>query len=48
MRDGMNLFLREVDVTFRRDPHTGRARANKPESTLDREQKEKGEYFYLE
>jgi ATP-binding cassette subfamily E protein 1 len=30
MRDGMNLFLRDVSVTFRRDPHTGRARANKP------------------
>jgi ATP-binding cassette subfamily E protein 1 len=48
MREGMNLFLREVGVTFRRDPQTGRARANKPESSLDREQKEKGEYFYLE
>ncbi len=47
MRGGMNLFLREVGVTFRRDPHTGRARANKPGSSLDREQKEKGEYFYL-
>jgi len=48
MRDGMNLFLREVNVTFRRDPYTGRARANKPESSLDVEQREKGEYFYLE
>ena len=41
-------FLREVNVTFRRDPYTGRARANKPESSLDVEQREKGEYFYLE
>ena len=47
MREGMNLFLHEVGVTFRRDPQTGRPRANKPESGLDREQKEKGEYFYL-
>jgi len=47
MRDGMNLFLQNVGVTFRRDPRTGRARANKPESALDREQKAKGEYFYL-
>jgi len=47
MREGMNQFLREVGVTFRRDPQTGRPRTNKPESGLDREQKEKGEYFYL-
>lgn len=47
MREGMNRFLREVGVTFRRDPQTGRPRANKPESGLDREQKERGEYFYL-
>ncbi len=47
MREGMNRFLHEVGVTFRRDPQTGRPRANKPESSLDREQKERGEYFYL-
>jgi len=47
MREGMNMFLREVGVTFRRDPQTGRPRANKPESRMDREQKERGEYFYL-
>ncbi len=47
MREGMNLFLREVGVTFRRDPQTGRPRANKPGSGLDREQRERGEYFYL-
>jgi ATP-binding cassette subfamily E protein 1 len=46
MRDGMNLFLREVGVTFRRDPQTGRPRANKPGSVLDREQRARGEYFY--
>jgi len=47
MRDGINLFLSRVGVTFRRDPQTGRPRANKPGSALDCEQKEKGEYFYL-
>lgn len=46
MHKGMNLFLREVGVTFRRDPQTGRPRANKPGSSLDREQKERGEYYY--
>lgn len=47
MREGMNLFLKDVGVTFRRDPQTGRPRANKPRSSLDREQIAKGEYFYL-
>lgn len=47
MREGMNLFLKEVGVTFRRDPQTGRPRANKPNSALDREQRARGEYFYL-
>ena len=48
MRAGMNLFLREVGITFRRDPQTGRPRANKPGSKLDREQKELGKYFYAD
>lgn len=46
MREGMNSFLREVGVTFRRDPRTGRPRVNKPDSRMDREQKERGEYYY--
>lgn len=40
-----NTFLSKVKVTFRRDPQTGRPRANKSDSKLDREQKEKGKYF---
>jgi len=43
----MNRFLKNVDVTFRRDPQTGRARANKPDSQKDQEQKAKGEYYYM-
>ncbi|WP_400203574.1 ribosome biogenesis/translation initiation ATPase RLI [Candidatus Methanomassiliicoccus intestinalis] len=46
MRDGMNKFLAKVDVTFRRDNDTDRPRINKPGSRLDREQKERGEYYY--
>ncbi len=46
MRQGMNMFLRSVDVTFRRDNDTNRPRINKPGSRLDKEQKEKGEYYY--
>jgi ATP-binding cassette subfamily E protein 1 len=45
MRTGMNRFLRELGVTFRRD-QSGRPRINKPESFLDRQQKVLGEYYY--
>jgi ATP-binding cassette subfamily E protein 1 len=46
MREGMNEFLANLDITFRRDERTGRPRINKPESQLDREQKNAGEYYY--
>lgn len=45
MRVGMNRFLKELEVTFRRD-QSGRPRINKPDSFLDREQKASGEYYY--
>ncbi len=46
-RDGANKFLKEMQITFRRDPETGRPRANKEGSQRDILQKEKGEYYYL-
>jgi len=46
MRAGMNEFLANLDVTFRRDERTSRPRINKPGSQLDREQKREGEYYY--
>ncbi|WP_129114460.1 ribosome biogenesis/translation initiation ATPase RLI [Halegenticoccus tardaugens] len=46
MRDGMNDFLADLDITFRRDERTGRPRINKPGSRLDRQQKKQGEYYY--
>jgi len=46
MHEGMNLFLKEMNITFRRDPSTGRPRANKISSQKDKEQKKKGEYYY--
>ena len=46
LKEGMNRFLRGQDITFRREPETGRPRANKHDSQLDHEQKEKGEYYY--
>jgi ATP-binding cassette subfamily E protein 1 len=45
MHEGMNRFLRELGVTFRRDK-SGRPRINKPGSFLDRDQKSSGEYYY--
>jgi len=46
MREGMNEFLSNLDITFRRDERTSRPRINKPDSQLDREQKSAGEYYY--
>jgi ATP-binding cassette subfamily E protein 1 len=47
LRKGMNLFLKEMHVTFRRDPATKRPRVNKEDSKLDKFQKEAGEYYYV-
>ena len=46
MRDGMNRFLRNIGITFRRDEETKRPRVNKLGSQLDRTQKAEGEYYY--
>ncbi|HLB69699.1 MAG: ribosome biogenesis/translation initiation ATPase RLI [Candidatus Methanoperedens sp.] len=46
MRDGMNRFLRNIGITFRRDEETKRPRVNKLDSQLDRTQKAEGEYYY--
>jgi len=43
----MNRFLKNLDITFRRDAQTGRPRANKPGSVKDQEQKRQGKYYYL-
>ena len=46
LEDGMNAFLEQMGVTFRRDADTKRPRVNKPGSRLDREQKDTGRYYY--
>ncbi|SNR35849.1 ribosome biogenesis/translation initiation ATPase RLI [Halorubrum vacuolatum] len=46
MRAGMNDFLADLDITFRRDERTGRPRINKPGSQKDAQQKREGEYYY--
>jgi ATP-binding cassette subfamily E protein 1 len=45
--EGMNIFLKEVGLTYRRDVNSGRPRVNKPGSKLDREQKERGVHYYV-
>lgn len=45
---GCNKFLKNLDVTFRRDPNSFRPRINKFHSQLDQEQKLSGNYFFLE
>jgi len=46
LRKGMNGFLKEMNVTFRRDPVTRRPRVNKEDSKMDTFQKDLGEYYY--
>jgi ATP-binding cassette subfamily E protein 1 len=45
--EGVNQFLKNLDITYRRDPGTGRPRANKPGSQKDVEQKASGQYYYM-
>ena len=47
LRIGMNAFLRQMGVTFRRDPQSGRPRVNKEGSRLDQQQKASGDYYYI-
>ncbi len=46
LKKAMNLFLKDLGITFRRDPQSGRPRVNKEGSYLDRMQKAKGEYYF--
>ena len=46
LHEGMNKFLKNVDITFRRDEETKRPRVNKPGSYMDRKQRQEGEYYY--
>ncbi len=45
--DGMNIFLKDLGITFRRDQESGRPRVNKLDSRLDREQKISGNYYLI-
>jgi len=43
--EAMNKFLKEVDLTFRKDPDTGRPRANKEGSQKDQQQRKNDEFY---
>jgi ATP-binding cassette subfamily E protein 1 len=45
---GMNNFLKQLDVTFRRDPTNYRPRINKLDSIKDKEQKQSGNFFTID
>ncbi|MDH5419417.1 MAG: ribosome biogenesis/translation initiation ATPase RLI [Candidatus Bathyarchaeota archaeon] len=47
LRKGMNNFLKDMEITFRRDLVTKRPRVNKEGSKLDRHQKKIGEHYYV-
>ncbi len=44
---GFNEFLKDLGITFRKDPRTGRPRINKEGSYLDRLQKSMGRYYMI-
>ena len=46
--EGMNRFLRQLNITFRRDPDNFRPRINKLNSVKDKEQKATGSYFFMQ
>jgi len=48
VHEGFNIFLQQLNVTFRRDPVNFRPRVNKKNSSKDREQKASGQYFIFD
>lgn len=46
MNDGMNIFLRDLNISMRRDPENHRPRVNKLNSQKDREQKQGNNLYY--
>jgi ATP-binding cassette subfamily E protein 1 len=46
MEEGMNLFLKDLKISMRRDPESWRPRVNKQDSVLDRKQKSENKLYY--
>jgi len=47
MQEGMNMFLKDLNITMRRDVETLRPRINKPGSQMDVKQKSEGKLYYV-
>jgi ATP-binding cassette subfamily E protein 1 len=47
MAEGMNLFLKDLNISFRRDEETKRPRANKIDSQMDQIQKKENTLYYV-
>ena len=47
MEQGMNKFLKGLEMTFRRDPESHRPRANKLNSQMDSKQKKENKFYYV-
>ncbi len=47
MDEGMNMFLKELAMSFRRDPESNRPRANKLNSQIDQKQKKQNKLYYV-
>ena len=45
---GLNQFLKNINVSMRKDIKSGRPRFNKLNSVMDQEQKENGQYIFLD
>lgn len=45
---GLNHFLKNIDVSMRKDTKSGRPRFNKSDSVMDKEQKHSGRYIFLD
>jgi len=46
MEEGMNMFLKKLGISIRRDQLSNMPKINKLDSVKDREQKEKGKFYY--
>ncbi len=44
-KEGMNKILKSLNITYRKDSVTNRPRINKPDSQLDKQQRQKEEYY---
>ncbi len=44
-KEGMNLFLKKLNITYRKDPITKRPRINKIDSSKDKEQKNNNNFY---